>query len=76
MYICFICPFTGLIHIWFCILIPISFPKENYICIGICTLCKTEQPLQEMKLQEREEENKGKWIGKMIRKKPSIKYPC
>ena len=59
MYICFICPFTGLIHICFCILIPISFPRENNICIGICTLCKTEQPLQEMKLQEREEENKG-----------------
>ena len=47
-------------HICFCILIHISFPKENYICIGICTLCKTEQQLQEMKLEEREEENKGK----------------
>ena len=48
----------------------------NYICIDICALCKTEQPLQRMKLQEREKEKEGKCMGKMIRKKPSMKYAC
>ena len=35
-----------------------------------------EQPPQGMKLQEREEEKEEKCIGKIIRKKPSIKCAC
>ena len=30
------------------------------------TLCKAEQPLQGMKLQESEEKNDEKWIGEVI----------
>ena len=38
-----------------------------------CTLCKSEQPLQCLVLQENEEENDQKHLGELFRKNPKIK---
>ena len=46
--------------------------KECFFLLGFAA-CKTEKPLQGMKLQEKDKEKEENHVGKLFRKNPKIK---